>query len=118
MRLLLLAAAAVALGADGPSGSIKTAVGTGKPGYSGDGGLGRRRGGGRARGGRGLFPGGGAAPGARAAAPAPATITTFAGNGLGRHSGDGGPAREASLFGARAVEVGPDGSVYILERQG
>jgi DNA-binding beta-propeller fold protein YncE len=46
------------------------------------------------------------------------TIATFAGNGRGTHSGDGGPARSASIAGARAVEVGPDGTVYVLERQG
>jgi streptogramin lyase len=45
-------------------------------------------------------------------------IATFAGTGQGRHSGDGGSAREAAIFGARAVEVGADGTVYILERQG
>jgi sugar lactone lactonase YvrE len=45
-------------------------------------------------------------------------ITTFAGTGRGRHDGDGGPAASASIFGARAVEVGPDGTVFILERQG
>lgn len=45
-------------------------------------------------------------------------IETFAGTGLGRHTGDGGPAREASIFGARAVAVGPKGEVYILEREG
>ena len=46
------------------------------------------------------------------------TIATFAGTGRGRHEGDGGPASAASIFGARAVEVGPDGTLYILERQG
>jgi DNA-binding beta-propeller fold protein YncE len=45
-------------------------------------------------------------------------ITTFAGTGKGQHSGDGGPAQSASIFGPRAVEVGQDGTVYILERQG
>jgi DNA-binding beta-propeller fold protein YncE len=45
-------------------------------------------------------------------------ITTFAGTGQGRHAGDGGPASTAAIFGARAVEVGPDGTVFILERQG
>jgi sugar lactone lactonase YvrE len=45
-------------------------------------------------------------------------ITTFAGTGRGRHDGDGGRADRASIAGARAVDVGPDGSVYILERQG
>ena len=46
------------------------------------------------------------------------TISTFAGDGRGRHAGDGGPAASASIYGARAVEVGPDGTVWILERQG
>jgi sugar lactone lactonase YvrE len=45
-------------------------------------------------------------------------ITTFAGTGKARHDGDGGPADRASIWGARAVDVGPDGSVYILEREG
>jgi sugar lactone lactonase YvrE len=45
-------------------------------------------------------------------------ISTFAGTGRGRHDGDGGPAASASIFGARAVEVGPDGTVFLLERQG
>ncbi len=45
-------------------------------------------------------------------------IATFAGNGKGRHDGDGGPALKASIHGARAVEVAPDGSILILERSG
>jgi DNA-binding beta-propeller fold protein YncE len=45
-------------------------------------------------------------------------IETFAGTGAGEHSGDGGPAIAAGTFGARAVKVGADGTVYILERQG
>ncbi len=45
-------------------------------------------------------------------------IATFAGTGQPRHEGDGGPASAAAIFGARAVEVGPDGTVYVLERQG
>jgi len=45
-------------------------------------------------------------------------FVTFAGTGAGRHSGDGGPAMEASVFGARAVAATGDGTVYILERQG
>ncbi len=45
-------------------------------------------------------------------------ITTFAGTGRPSHDGDGGPADLASIWGARAVDVGPDGSVYILEREG
>jgi DNA-binding beta-propeller fold protein YncE len=46
------------------------------------------------------------------------TIATFAGTGAAEHSGDGGPATAAGTFGARAVKIGPDGTVYILERQG
>ena len=46
------------------------------------------------------------------------TISTFAGTGEAQHSGDGGPASRAGVFGARAVKVAPDGTVYILERQG
>ena len=46
------------------------------------------------------------------------TISTFAGTGEGVHSGDGGPAATAGVFGARAVKVAADGTVFILERQG
>jgi sugar lactone lactonase YvrE len=45
-------------------------------------------------------------------------IATFAGTGAAEHGGDDGPAAEARIFGARAVKLGPDGTVYILERQG
>ncbi len=45
-------------------------------------------------------------------------ITTFAGTGEARHDGDGGPAKRAGIFGARAVALAPDGALYILERQG
>ncbi len=46
------------------------------------------------------------------------TIATFAGTGEAAHSGDGGPAAAAGVWGARAVKVAADGRVYILERQG
>jgi DNA-binding beta-propeller fold protein YncE len=46
------------------------------------------------------------------------TIETFAGTGEARHDGDGGPAVEAAVFGARAVAFAPDGSLYVMERQG
>jgi DNA-binding beta-propeller fold protein YncE len=42
----------------------------------------------------------------------------FAGTGQAEHSGDGGRASEAGVFGARAVAAAADGTVYILERQG
>jgi DNA-binding beta-propeller fold protein YncE len=45
-------------------------------------------------------------------------ITTFAGTGNGQHAGDGGLAATADVFGARAVALAPDNSLYILERQG
>ena len=46
------------------------------------------------------------------------TIQTFAGTGEARHDGDGGPASQAAVFGARAVAFAPDGSLYVMERQG
>jgi DNA-binding beta-propeller fold protein YncE len=46
------------------------------------------------------------------------TIATFAGTGEAAHTGDGGPASAAGVFGARAVKAAADGTVYILERQG
>jgi DNA-binding beta-propeller fold protein YncE len=46
------------------------------------------------------------------------TIETFAGIGEPRHDGDGGPAAKAGVFGARAVAFAPDGSLYVMERQG
>jgi DNA-binding beta-propeller fold protein YncE len=46
------------------------------------------------------------------------TISTFAGTGDAKHSGDGGPATAAGIHGARAVKIAADGTVYILERQG
>lgn len=45
-------------------------------------------------------------------------MSTFAGTGAPEHSGDGGRAGDAGIFGARAVGGTPDGTVYILERQG
>jgi sugar lactone lactonase YvrE len=45
-------------------------------------------------------------------------IETFAGTGEARHDGDGGPASKAGVFGARAVAFAPDGSLYVMERQG
>ena len=44
-------------------------------------------------------------------------LSTFAGTGAAEHSGDGGRAIDAGVFGARAVAVAADGAVYILERQ-
>jgi sugar lactone lactonase YvrE len=44
--------------------------------------------------------------------------TVLAGTGEARHDGDGGPAASAAIFGARAVAFAPDGSLYVMERQG
>jgi DNA-binding beta-propeller fold protein YncE len=46
------------------------------------------------------------------------TIGTFAGTGAAQHDGDGGPAAAAGIFGARAVAFAPNGSLYVMERQG
>ena len=45
-------------------------------------------------------------------------ITTFAGTGKKEHSGDGGSANKASIFGARAICVDGSGNTYICEREG
>jgi DNA-binding beta-propeller fold protein YncE len=45
-------------------------------------------------------------------------IETFAGTGEGRHAGDDGPCGKAPLHGPRAVKIGSDGALLILEREG
>jgi DNA-binding beta-propeller fold protein YncE len=46
-------------------------------------------------------------------------IDTFAGNGKGVAAGDGGPVKEATFAGPRAVVVSPKGDcLYVVERQG
>ncbi len=44
-------------------------------------------------------------------------ISTVAGNGLSGYSGDGGPAASARLSAPQGLAVGPDGSLYIGDRQ-
>jgi sugar lactone lactonase YvrE len=46
------------------------------------------------------------------------TIDTLAGNGKGVSAGDGGPVKDATFFGPRAVAMGPDGALYVVERNG
>ncbi|MDY3561807.1 hypothetical protein R5W23_003235 [Gemmata sp. JC673] len=46
------------------------------------------------------------------------TISTLLGNGKGVSAGDGGPIKDATLNGPRAVAVGPDGRLYVVERNG
>lgn len=45
-------------------------------------------------------------------------VRPVAGDGQKRRAGDGGPALEASLFGARAVCLDSKGMLYICEREG
>src|SRR5438874_52694 len=45
-------------------------------------------------------------------------IATLAGNGKKVSAGDGGPLKDATFAGPRAVAVGPDGSLYVVEREG
>jgi DNA-binding beta-propeller fold protein YncE len=109
---------------DGRSGAITTVAGNGSHVFSGDGGSATQAGlvepNGIALDGGGnlLFIADVADHRVRVVDLGSGTIGTFAGTGKGAHSGDGGPARDAAIFGARAVEVGRDGTVFILERQG
>jgi sugar lactone lactonase YvrE len=108
---------------DASTGVITTVAGNGPKTFSGDGGLADKAGlvepNGVALDGRGLlYVADVADHRVRLVDLDKGTISTFAGDGKGKHSGDGGPARLASIHGARAVEVGPDGTVWILERQG
>lgn len=109
---------------DARTGTIDTIAGDGTAAFSGDDGPARRAGLVEPNGvaldpqGQRLFIADVADHRVRVVALDSGSITTFAGNGKGRHSGDGGPARDASIFGARAVEVAPDGTVFVLERQG
>src|SRR5437016_3748614 len=109
---------------DAASGNITTLAGTGEAVYSGDGGPAARAGLAEPNGlaldadERHLYIADVADHRVRIVDLASGTITTFAGSGKAEHSGDDGPARLAGIFGARAVKLGPDGTVYLLERQG
>ncbi len=109
---------------DAASGTIATLAGTGEAAYGGDGGPALRAGLAEPNGlafdadERHLYIADVADNRVRVVDLLTGTIATFAGTGAPEHSGDGGKAAEAGIFGARAVKVGPDGTVYILERQG
>lgn len=109
---------------DAASGVITTVAGNGEAAYSGDGGPAARAGLGEPNGlafdpeERLLYIADVADHRVRVVDLASGIIATFAGTGMGEHGGDGGPAKEARIFGARAVKVASDGTVYILERQG
>jgi len=109
---------------DAATGVIATLAGTGEAAYSGDGGPAARAGLAEPNG-LAFGPGEGrlyitdvADNRVRVVDLASGVIATFAGTGAAEHSGDGGPAAKAGTFGARAVKVAGDGTVYILERQG
>jgi DNA-binding beta-propeller fold protein YncE len=109
---------------DAASGTITTVAGVGSKAYSGDGGpataagLVEPNGVALDRDGARLFIADVADHRVRVVDLKTGRIATFAGTGQGKHTGDDGPASAAAIFGARAVAVGPDGTVYILERQG
>ncbi len=109
---------------DGASGVVTTFAGNGRSGYSGDGGPAARAGLVEPNGlgfdpaERRLFIADVADNRVRVVDLAAGTIATFAGTGEAAHSGDGGPAATAGVWGARAVKLAGDGRVYILERQG
>ncbi|HJZ57891.1 MAG TPA: hypothetical protein VKE74_23240 [Gemmataceae bacterium] len=46
------------------------------------------------------------------------TIATLAGNGTKASAGDGGPLKDATFAGPRAVAFGPDAQLYVVEREG
>ena len=108
---------------DAATGVISTVAGTGEPGYGGDGGPGTEaqfrepndcfldgRGG--------LLIADVQDQRIRLLDLASGIITTFAGNGEKVRGGDGRPATEASILGARAVCMDGAGNTYIAEREG
>ncbi len=108
---------------DGTTGLITTVAGTGEPGYGGDGGPGNRaqlrepndcfldsRGG--------LLIADIQDQRVRRLDLASGIISTFAGNGEKARQGDGLPAQEASILGARAICQDRSGNTYIAEREG
>ena len=109
---------------DGASGVVTTFAGNGAAGYSGDGGPAAQAGLVEPNGlgfdppQQRLFIADVADHRVRVVDLGTGTIATFAGTGEAAHRGDGGPAAAAGVFGARAAKVAPDGTVYILERQG
>jgi len=109
---------------DAANGTITTLAGTGEPAYSGDGGPAARAGLAEPNGlaldadERHLYIADVADHRVRSVDLSSGAIATFAGTGAPEHGGDDGPVAEARIFGARAVKLGPDGTIYILERQG
>ena len=109
---------------DGASGIVTTFAGNGHAGYAGDGGPASRAGLVEPNGlgfdpaQQRLYIADVADNRVRVVDLATGSIATFAGTGAAAHTGDGGLAAEAGVFGARAVKVAADGTVFVLERQG
>ena len=108
---------------DATSGTISTVAGTGTPGSSGDGGPAieaalREPNDCFLDGNGGLLIADVQDHRVRRLDLATGVITTFAGNGDKARAGDGLPATEASIFGARAVCGDGRGNTYICEREG
>ena len=108
---------------DGATGIISTIAGTGTPTYSGDGGL--------AVDASVNFPAAGAFDPAgnyvfcdagnrrvRSIDLTTGVISTIAGNGIGTHAGDGGPADQASFFSPQAIAYDADGNLYVADAPG
>jgi streptogramin lyase len=107
----------------GANGMIETIAGTGKSGFGGDGGPGAqallKEPNGICLDGKGrLFIADVADQRVRVLDLASGKIDTLCGTGKRLQAGDGGPYREASLMGPRAVAVGPDGNLFVCEREG
>ena len=108
---------------DGATGIISTVAGTGEPGYGGDGGPGtlaqlREPNDCYLDGRGGLLIADIQDQRIRRLDLGTGIIATFAGNGEKVRAGDGLPATQASILGARAVCMDGIGNTYIAEREG
>lgn len=108
---------------DAKNGNIRTIAGTGVKGFSGDGGPGERaklrEPNGIALDGKGLlFIADVGDQRIRVLDLKTGIIETLCGNGTKARSGDGGPVSKATLYGPRAVAVAPNGSLFVVEREG
>ena len=108
---------------DAATGVITTVAGTGEPGFNGDGGAGTLA---RLREPNDVFLDGKGGlliadiqdQRVRRLDLYSGTISTFAGNGEKVRGGDGSPAGQAGILGARAVCMDSKGNTYIAEREG
>lgn len=108
---------------DGATGGISTVAGTGEKGYGGDGGPGTRA---QMRepndcfldGKGGLLIADIQDQRVRRLDLRSGAISTFSGTGEKARDGDGGPASDAAINGARAVCGDGQGNIYICEREG